>query len=74
MWNTLWQMLTVQNINAWATVILVAVTGYYAYQTRKLVRVEAERSAFEAKRTTRPIGRVHTGTRIGCGASQTTVA
>ncbi len=48
----------VQWINAWgtavsavATVILVAITGYYAYQTRRLVKVEADRSEFEAKRS-----------------------
>jgi len=51
MWATLWGMLTVQDINAWATVILVGITAYYAYQTRRLVKVEADRSEFEAKRS-----------------------
>jgi hypothetical protein len=57
MCETLWEMLTVENINAsatvvtaLATVILMAITGFYACQTRKLVQVEAERSEFEAKR------------------------
>ncbi len=37
MWETRWAILTV--------------TGYYAYQTRKRVKVEADRSEFEAKRS-----------------------
>ena len=48
MCETLWEMLTVENINAsatvvtaLATVILMAITGFYAWQTRKLVQVEA---------------------------------
>ena len=55
MWETRWAILTVPNISASATavsafasVILVAVAGYYAYQTRKLVKVEANGSEFEA--------------------------
>jgi len=49
-------------ISALATVILVAVTGYYAYQTRKLVTIEAQRSKFEAERSeleSRPYLEVH---------------
>ena len=51
------ETVTVQCLSAWttvvsalATLILVAITGYYAWQTRKLVNIEAERSAFEANR------------------------
>ena len=65
MWETLWGMLTVQNINASATVInalaaviLAVITAIYTWQNRSLVNqnktlvnIETERSAFEAKRS-----------------------
>src|SRR4029453_18105810 len=57
MYETLTVQNTVQNINAWATVIsalatgiLVAITAVYTWQTQKLVNIERERSEFEAKR------------------------
>jgi hypothetical protein len=56
-WQVLWANLTVNNINASATtinalaaVILAIITFVHVRQNKTLVRIETERSAFEAQR------------------------